>query len=182
MFIVEKLRFDDLTQLLTLTSSQTSNVTLIAKRSPVLFEENYILSEQFLIEPQTITLKLNNEDLNEIKSRVNDKNSLQLVAKNLSGVIGFIDLLLENNNAKIRWLIINDEYKGKGVDVLLIRRAISYCRFHGIKTMSVDVWNKNFLTYDFYRKMGFEVEKLMNINTKEEVANDFTLHLVLRLD
>jgi len=84
MFIVEKLRFDDLTQLLTLTSSQTSNVTLIAKRSPVLFEENYILSEQFLIEPQTITLKLNNEDLNEIKSRINDKSSLQLVAKNLS--------------------------------------------------------------------------------------------------
>lgn len=182
MFIIEKLKFDDFPQLSSLTSSQTSNITLIAKRSSIFFREDYILSEQFTLEPITIILRLSSEDLNEIRSRIEDENSLQLIAKDLSGVIGFISLLIEGDDAKIEWLIVNDDYNGKGVDILLLRRVISFCRFHGIRSISVDVWNKNFNAYYFYRKMGFEIERLKNINPKENIARDFTLHLVLRLD
>lgn len=182
MLIIEKLKFDDVDKLSSLTSSITSNIALMAEKTDLQFGEEYILSKYFLPKPVKISLKLYGESLDEVRNRVDDKNSPQFVAKNLVGVVGFISLLIEGDRAKIKWLIVSDSYSDGEVNTLLVRRAISYCRFHGVKSIFVDVWSRNFHEYSFYRTMGFEVDKIMNVNPKRRFSTDFKLRLVLRLD
>jgi len=181
MIVVERLSFDDVSKLSDLKSSSTLNIMLVAERCFSPFGAVFRVREELLEEPKNIVFKFSKEDLDDIRSRVNSANGFQLIVKDLERIVGFLDLRILNDDAFIKWFVVDDDYKGEGIEFLLLRRALNYCRFRGVNSVHAEVENVDYDKFDFYRRLGFRVSGLEGVNEREEFSREFKVHMILEL-
>jgi GNAT superfamily N-acetyltransferase len=65
----------------------------------------------------------------------------------------------ENEGAHLRWFIISDTLRGKGVGKKLINRAIGFCRKHGYKTICLWTFEGLGAARHLYEDAGFKMIK-----------------------
>ncbi|MCS7385252.1 MAG: GNAT family N-acetyltransferase [archaeon GB-1867-005] len=181
MFIVERLKLEDFSKLRRISSSSTSSVVLMLEKRKSQFGVVFNLREELLDEPKTTLIEFGESDLNEIRRRIESKTGLQLVVKDYECFAGFLDLNLSNDDAIVNWLIVDDAYKDAGIELLLLRRALNYCRFHGARYVHVEVSNSNYSQYLFYRKFGFRIVGLKEFDESRKLSSNFVIHMVLEL-
>lgn len=87
---------------------------------------------------------------------------------------GGINYFPDKNTARISWDMIHPEYQGKGVGKELIQYRISLIKASS-KKIELIIVRTSQLTYKFYEKMGFVLEKI----EKDFWAKDFDLYQMI---
>ena len=91
---------------------------------------------------------------------------------------GGINYFPDKNTARISWDMIHPEYQGKGVGKELIQYRIDLIKASS-KNIELIVVRTSQMTYKFYRKMGFVLEKI----EKDFWAKDFDLYqMIMKID
>lgn len=88
-------------------------------------------------------------------------------------VVGFIDGKIEKKDAFFRerkrgaiyHLFIDEEYRNKGIGTELVKALVSWFRKNKIKTIELDVSQKNKTAVKLYEKIGFK-ESYMQMKRK----------------
>ena len=69
----------------------------------------------------------------------------------------FIDAsTAETQGARIRWFVVDENYRGKGIGRQLFERAIDYCKTHELDRIILKTYKGDPLT-PFYERLGFAV-------------------------
>lgn len=87
---------------------------------------------------------------------------------------GGINYFPDKNTARISWDMIHPEYQGKGVGKELIQYRIALIKASS-KKIELIIVRTSQLTYKFYEKMGFVLEKI----EKDFWAKDFDLYQMI---
>ena len=91
---------------------------------------------------------------------------------------GGINYFPDKNTARISWDMIHPEYQGKGVGKELIQYRIDLIKASS-KNIELIVVRTSQMTYKFYRKMGFVLDKI----EKDFWAKDFDLYqMIMKID
>ena len=84
---------------------------------------------------------------------------------------GGINYFLDENTSRISWDMIHPDYHGKGVGTELTQYRIDLSKTSS-KNIELIVVRTSQLTYQFYKKMGFELDKI----EKDYWAKNFDLY------
>ena len=87
---------------------------------------------------------------------------------------GGINYIPDENTARISWDMIHPEYQGQGVGKELIQYRIGLIKASS-KNIELIVVRTTQLTYKFYQKMGFVLDKI----EKDFWAKDFDLYQMM---
>lgn len=90
------------------------------------------------------------------KSR-NDRERIWIVEKG-GKIVGSIAVVeASREEAKLRWLLLHPDVRGRGIGRVLVEAAIDFCRENGYH--SVHLWTESVLTAaaSLYRSVGFEL-------------------------
>ncbi len=101
-------------------------------------------------------------DLNEIMQAdiaerfLRTDDVYQRVAEFEGRLIGFLEVELQhwNNSANLWNLMIDLDYRGKGLGRRLWHRAIDFARQEGVRTLLIETQNTNVPACRFYERMG----------------------------
>jgi N-acetylglutamate synthase-like GNAT family acetyltransferase len=77
------------------------------------------------------------------------------VAVTEDGVVGFIGLEIENEEAKIEPVIVSETYREKGVGRMLVEKAVDEAQKKGVKFLNVMPVARNEEAIRFFYEMGF---------------------------
>jgi len=101
-------------------------------------------------------------ELSEFLQRY-DKNSdgiwIATVNGRVEGSVIIDGIHTENEGAHLRWFIISDTLRGKGVGRKLINRAIDFCKSKGYKTIYLWTFEGLDAARHLYGELGFELIK-----------------------
>ena len=101
-------------------------------------------------------------ELSEFLQRY-DKNSdgiwIATVNGRVEGSVIIDGIHTENEGAHLRWFIISDTLRGKGVGRKLINRAIDFCKSKGYKTIYLWTFEGLDAARHLYEEVGFKLIK-----------------------
>lgn len=110
--------------------------------------------------------------LQNIKAVLADKDHNAFVATHQNRVIGWIGLAHSVQIelppcCEINGLVVNEDYRGKGIGKLLIERAKQWCREKGDNTLRLRCNVKRTEAHLFYQHLGFtETKRQINFEIK----------------
>jgi GNAT superfamily N-acetyltransferase len=70
-------------------------------------------------------------------------------------VVGFVGLILKEDNAEVEPLIVSNRYRGKGIGRCLLEKAVTEARARGVKTLNIRPVARNIKTIQFLNRQGF---------------------------
>lgn len=85
------------------------------------------------------------------------------VCKEADKIIGFITLKVGKNSGVIGLIAIDDSYQGRGIGKELVFACENYLHENNITNLEVATQNANKNAMNFYKKIGFEINKIINI-------------------
>lgn len=102
------------------------------------------------------------------------------VIEEKNGVLGFITYISSEGETKISWMAVEPKFHRQGIGTKLLRGLEKELKVLGIKELRVDTLDEseNYKPYEktraFYKKMGFKVEKVKKIKSKD-ASKEFNL-------
>ena len=101
----------------------------------------------------------------DVKRYLTDKNNFCFCLENEEEVVGFVRYKQKkgplNKRLYISSVIIKDTEQGKGYGKALLNYAINFAKEHEYKEITLDVMATNEKAIEFYKKMGFDIEKFL---------------------
>jgi len=92
------------------------------------------------------------------------------VASRGTGVVGFVGLIIEENEAEIEPLIVTQSLRHEGIGKQLVKKVISEARRRGLPSLSVRPVARNEKALGFFFMQGF------NVLGRLELFMDFSGH------
>lgn len=93
--------------------------------------------------------------ISTIEAMFDDEKYILLVAKSCKNVVGYIALSQVLDEAELIKIVVEKEYRGKGVAKRLIQKAIDILKNKGIVTIYLEVRIDNSIARSLYEKVGF---------------------------
>ncbi len=122
-------------------------------------------------------------ELSEFLQRYN-KNSdgFWLAIKNgrIEGSVTIDGINGENEGAHLRWFIISDSLKGKGVGQKLLEKAIDFCKIKGYKKVYLETFEGLNAARHLYEEVGFKLIKQQSGKQWGSTVNEHYFTLLLR--
>ena len=90
------------------------------------------------------------------KKELSNPRSLCLGAINSSELIGFVCALEISNELDILSIAVNPIHQKQGLGEMILRAVVSKAQFKGIKKITLEVKENNYIAISLYRKIGFK--------------------------
>lgn len=91
-----------------------------------------------------------------LKSELESPNSYYLVARDNSNIVGFAGIKLVIPDGDIMNIVVKKDFRKKGLGSLLLKNLIDLAKSLGVKTIFLEVDDKNFPAISLYNKFGFK--------------------------
>lgn len=91
-----------------------------------------------------------------LKEELESENSSYLIARMNDEIIGFAGIKVVLDEADIMNIVIKKNYRNQGVGTLLLENLISLAKRLNLKSLSLEVSEKNLPAIHLYQKFGFE--------------------------
>ncbi len=91
-----------------------------------------------------------------LKEELKSKNSSYLVAKMNDKIVGFAGIKVILDEADIMNIVIKKNYRNQGIGTLLLENLIFLAKNLNLKSLSLEVSEKNSPAIHLYQKFGFE--------------------------
>lgn len=91
-----------------------------------------------------------------LKDELTSETSQFICAKFENKVVGFAGIKIILDEADIMNIAIKEDYRRQGIATLLLNHILDFCKEKGIKTIHLEVNEKNFSAISLYQKFGFE--------------------------
>ena len=101
-------------------------------------------------------------ELSKFLQRYNkNRDGFWLAIKNgrIEGSVIIDGINAENEGAHLRWFILSDALKGKGVGRKLLERALDFCKMKGYKKVYLQTFEGLNAARHLYEKVGFKLIK-----------------------
>ena len=95
---------------------------------------------------------------NILKDELESKNSKYIVVKDIESndeIIGFAGIKILVDEADIMNIVVKKSYRNKGIGSLLLGNLILLCNELNLKSLSLEVNEKNIPAINLYKKFGF---------------------------
>jgi ribosomal protein S18 acetylase RimI-like enzyme len=95
-------------------------------------------------------------EVEQIAERARRDDCLVRVVEADGGIVAVLDLEIEHwNNTGILWnLLVDVDYRGRGIGSTLFRRGVAWCRRRNVRTMVIETQSNNVPACRFYVRMG----------------------------
>jgi len=95
----------------------------------------------------------------KVREKILFKNDFFLVHEDDSGMTGIVLLsLIDKDLADIRFLIVKEEERGKGIGSSLLEESLKFLKEKGIRKVITRVDSENTVSESLFKKHGFEEE------------------------
>ena len=96
----------------------------------------------------------------KIMDRINNPKYLVLIAKQVNILTGFIEieLFIEDDEARLNAIFVEDAWRGQQIATSLIEQAINECKHKKLQRIFLIVKENNEGAKELYKKTGFEYE------------------------
>lgn len=91
-----------------------------------------------------------------LKEELESENSSYLIARMNDEFIGFAGIKVVLDEADIMNIVIKKNYRNQGIGTLLLENLISLAKKLNLKSLSLEVSEKNLPAIHLYQKFGFE--------------------------
>lgn len=91
-----------------------------------------------------------------LKEELESENSSYLVARMNNEIVGFAGIKVILDEADIMNIVIKKNYRNQGIGTLLLESLISLAKRLNLKSLSLEVSEKNLPAIHLYQKFGFE--------------------------
>lgn len=91
----------------------------------------------------------------------------QLIGSGYAKIKKSKDYLKDDHHAYLGFMYVDQDYRGKGVNQLIIENLINWSKKRGIKVICLEVYDKNASAIKAYNKVGFShniIEMRMNLD------------------
>ena len=119
--------------------------------------------------------------LKDLQYELNDNlvSNLWVIESISTGVVGFVDYWITFDSATICQICINPVYRRKGLASMLLDEAIKDCRTNNVRSITLEVREKNVSATKLYEKHGF---KTSLIKESYYTNGDNALYMIKELD
>lgn len=137
----------------------------------LVFEQNVLEAER----PFNSSIKPLDASYYDLKGMINDDNTCLLVAVNDSEIIGSgyaqirpskTSSLIHEVHSYLGFMYVEPEYRGLGINKMIIDKLIEWTKGKGIYDVYLDVYEDNQAAVNAYEKVGFSkslVEMKLNL-------------------
>lgn len=109
---------------------------------------------------------------------INSKETNYIFVVELEKIVGFIIVWENDFNGQIIDLVVEENFQNKGYGKMLLNQGIEFLKAKGVKTISLEVAQKNFKAKKLYESCGFKMVKTI----KNYYQNDDGLLYVRSLE
>jgi N-acetylglutamate synthase-like GNAT family acetyltransferase len=142
------------------------------------------MDEQVVIRPANINdaesiVSLSDElgyqpTLNEIKNRIisfSSKENQKIFVAEFNKIFGWVHIsivepLESNSFGELRGIVVNKDYRGKGIGTKLIKSAENWVKSMGCNRIRIRTNVKRIETREYYSKLGFTSKKMQEVFEK----------------
>ena len=96
---------------------------------------------------------------NILKDELESKNSKYIVVKDIESndeIVGFAGIKIFIDEADIMNIVVKKSYRNKGIGSLLLENLLLLCNKSNLKSLSLEVNEKNIPAINLYKKFGFK--------------------------
>jgi ribosomal protein S18 acetylase RimI-like enzyme len=95
-----------------------------------------------------------------IVERINNPKYIVIVARQENIITGFaeIELFIEDSEARLNAIFVDDAWRGQQIATELIQKAINECKHKKLQRLFLLVKENNVGAKELYKKTGFEYE------------------------
>ena len=96
---------------------------------------------------------------NILKDELESKNSKYIVVKDIESndeIVGFAGIKIFIDEADIMNIVVKKDYRNKGIGSLILENLILLCNKSNLKSLSLEVNEKNIPAINLYKKFGFK--------------------------
>ena len=93
---------------------------------------------------------------NILKSEILSNNSKYIVIKNDSEILGFAGIKIILDEADIMNIVVKKAYRNKKIGSLLLDSLVKLSKKLSIKSITLEVNEKNLVAFHLYEKFGFK--------------------------
>ena len=107
---------------------------------------------------------------NILKDELESKNSKYIVVKDIESndeIVGFAGIKIFIDEADIMNIVVKKSYRNKGIGSLLLENLLLLCNKSNLKSLSLEVNEKNIPATNLYKKFGFK-----NISIRKNYYKD----------
>ena len=107
---------------------------------------------------------------NILKDELESKNSKYIVVKDIKSndeIVGFAGIKIFIDEADIMNIVVKKGYRNKGIGSLLLENLLLLCNKSNLKSLSLEVNEKNIPAINLYKKFGFK-----NISIRKNYYKD----------
>ena len=107
---------------------------------------------------------------NILKDELESKNSKYIVVKDIESndeIVGFAGIKIFIDEADIMNIVVKKSYRNKGIGSLLLENLLLLCNKSNLKSLSLEVNEKNIPAINLYKKFGFK-----NISIRKNYYKD----------
>ena len=107
---------------------------------------------------------------NILKDELESKNSKYIVVKDIKSndeIVGFAGIKIFIDEADIMNIVVKKSYRNKGIGSLLLENLLLLCNKSNLKSLSLEVNEKNIPAINLYKKFGFK-----NISIRKNYYKD----------
>jgi len=94
-----------------------------------------------------------------------------LVLKQNNWVIGHVSIKIEEENSKIFHLFLNQEHRGKGLAIKMLKEIENYGKESGTKSIQASIQKKNLICLKLFTRSGYKNKNLKNSKSTVLIKN-----------
>lgn len=91
-----------------------------------------------------------------LKSEIDEKNRIYIVAKENGNIVGFAGMLINNKEAEIMNIVTKVSQRDRGIGNLLLDKIIEISKKNSIEKIFLEVNENNHIALKLYEKVGFQ--------------------------
>ena len=133
----------------------------------MIVERLTVVNEQMLADINHVNQQLHDDlrkgTLSELRMIVEDKNCAIVVAKDGEKIVGIATLYIlqkiGTRSAYIEDVVVDSNYRGKGLGEKLVREVIEIARAQNVRKLYLTSRQIHTAAHSLYRKVGFKVKE-----------------------
>lgn len=123
--------------------------------------ENIIIDKMSISDLDSISETLETDydnfwNYNILKSELQNTNSIYLVCKFGSQILGFAGITITLDSAELNNIVVKKNYRGNGISSLLLNELIKICKSNNCISLNLEVASSNTIAISLYEKFGFK--------------------------
>ena len=94
-----------------------------------------------------------------------------VVLKHSDWVVGHVSIKIEEENCKIFHLFLNQEHRGKGLAIKMLKEIENYGKESGTKSIQASIQKKNLICLKLFTRSGYKNKNLKNSKSTVLIKN-----------